>query len=120
MPPTVTHHRWTLPPPPHATRTVQDDQHFLPLGVAHFGGLTEKDLVLVTDKYSIEDELRDLSVREVPQGLFPAGVSDQLQPLQVNRGLVRAAFRKHLPSWLSVRGTERGRGIVGHEAEGNL
>lgn len=72
-------------------RTVQHDQHFLPLGVAYFGSLAEKDLVLVTDKYSVQDELRHSSVREVLEGLIPADIPDELQTLQIDQGLNKLA-----------------------------
>lgn len=71
--------------------TIQHDQHFLPLGVAHFGSLAEEDLVLVTDKDPVQDKLGNHRVGEVPQGLVSADISDELQALHVDQWLDQQA-----------------------------
>lgn len=91
-------------------RTIQHDEHFLPLCVAHFGSLAEEDLVLVTDKDSVQDELGHRSVGEVLQGLIPADVSEELQALHIDQGLKQLAVCKHLPSRLQGAGRQRARG----------
>lgn len=89
-----------------AARTVQHDEHLLPLGVAHFGSLAEENPVLVTDEYSVEDKLGDGSVGETPKSFLPADISDELQALHVDQGLNQLVAQRHLPGRL--QGTEAG------------
>lgn len=51
------------------------------MGVAHLGGLAEKDLVFVTNKDAVKDEFAQRSVSEVPERGVPANAGQKLQTL---------------------------------------
>lgn len=92
---------------PSAAHTIQHNEHFLPLGVAHFGGLAEENLVLVADENPVEDKLGDGGVRQVPQSILPAHVPHELQALRVHQGL-----NQHLPCRLQGTRWNGHRGVV--------
>lgn len=85
----------SFPPPPqrnpHNHRkvdTIQNDQDFFPLSVAHFWRLTKQDLVLVTHKYSVQDEFGNCSMREISQCSVFADIPEKLKSFHMNKWLV--------------------------------
>lgn len=65
--------------------TIENNQDLLPLCVAHFRSLAEQDLVFVTDKDAVQDELTDGDVRQIGKGCVFTCSGEQIDSLLCNQ-----------------------------------